>query len=66
MEVRCECGTPLDHNAYDHPKWCSVGADPIKVSESTKRDPERWIESYVFRNTQSVRLAVLAQSNGRH
>jgi hypothetical protein len=59
---KCECsGTHGYHTFY-----CSLGASVEKVTDSMKRDPERWIESYVERNTQSVRLAVVAQTNGRH
>lgn len=45
--------------------YCDRGASTTEVSESMKRDPERWIESYTDRNTQSVRARVLAANNGR-
>jgi len=61
IEDTCECG--LGGNGF-HQSYCSMGASLEKVSESTKRDPERWIESYTDRSTEKVRAGVLAYSNG--
>ncbi len=66
MEVKCECGTRLDISGMEHPLWCDKGASLERVSESMKHDPERWIESYVERNTQQVRLNVLRRGNGHN
>ena len=57
----CECG--LGGLGF-HATYCDKGASMKRVSESMKRDPERWIESYTARNTESVRRTVLAASNG--
>ena len=58
---KCECGSTIEgrHNLY-----CDKGADYDKVSESMKKDPERWIEGYVSRSTQAVREGVLRAGNG--
>jgi hypothetical protein len=60
----CECG--LGGNGF-HEVYCDKGVSVTKVSESMKKDPERWIESYTLRNTESVRRKVVAAGNGyRH